>query len=78
MMSVINDPRVTPVHRGWRVENPDVGHVRVYPNPMGGWACFFDSSTPTDLRPAYGFHGSASDTAEEAVEFALRVEKARA
>lgn len=74
-MSTLNDPRVKSIPYGYRVDNPELGPVRVYQQQSGHWASFFDTSTPAALRPEYGIPGSACDTADEAVGFALRAEQ---
>jgi hypothetical protein len=72
-MSILNDPRVTPIDGGYRVMNDEFGPLKVLRDGPD-WAAFFDSSTPERPAPRHGMLGSGSSQVEETVEWALRTE----
>jgi hypothetical protein len=59
---------------GYIVERADGTALTVFPREagVGGWAVYFSTATIRDRRPCFGIAGSASASAEAAIEWALR------
>lgn len=73
-MSDIETHGVDRIKGGYIVARQDGTVLTVFPRETGGddWAVYFGTATIDDRRPCYGIAGSASDSAEAAIEWALR------
>lgn len=73
-MSTPAGKHVTKIGGGYKVTRDDDSTLTVFPREFAGgqWAVYFGSATVDDRHPYGGMLGSASPSAEQAIEWALR------